>query len=298
MKWNKNLTFSLNPDSCNDSKAVLTPKVIKLPCGGYRMFYMGASQVNSGRILSAFSIDLKVWEKEPGIRVDTNEDQMIQRVLSPDILEVSENLWRMYYEVHLGDRSRLIMSALSKDLLNWSTEGGARIKSDLFDYGAPKCIKMDDGNYRLFFYSYPKPFSRGIDSRNHIISAVSYDGLDFQIEMGVRIPQDNFETENYTVYAPEIIRKQNGSWLMYFSGWSWDEREGTKGRIFSATSNDSFRWVKDKPVVIDNGGMYDYRFASEPCLIKNCEGQYVMFYESCDSAGIKRILKADQYYTN
>jgi hypothetical protein len=68
----------------------------------------------------------------------------------------------------------------------------------------------------------------------------------------------------------------------------------TKGRIFSATSKDSFHWIKDKSMVINNGGFYDYRFASEPCLIKSGDGNFVMFYEACDASGVKRILKAVQ----
>ena len=298
MKWTKNVNFSLNPDSPIDSKAVLTPKVIKLPRGGYRMFYMGASLESSGRILSAFSRDLENWHKEPSIRIDNDKSEEIDRVLSPDIIKISENFWRMYYEVHLTNKSRVIMSAISEDLDDWSVESGTRIKSKYFDYGTPKCIKLDDGNFRLFFYSYPKPFKEGINARNHIISAKSCDGIGFQIETGGRIAQDNDEFENYTVYAPEVIKKKDESWLMYFSGWTWDQREGTKGRIFSASSNDSFRWYKDKSVVIDNGGLYDYRFASEPCLIDSGGGKFVMFYEACDFNGVKRIVKADQDFKN
>ena len=51
---------------------------------------------------------------------------------------------------------------------------------------------------------------------------------------------------------------------------------------------------KYKSIVIKNGGVYDYRFASEPCLIESNEGNFVMFYEACDANGIKRILKAVQ----
>ncbi len=294
MIWKKVVNFSLDPSSSNDSDAVLTPRVIKLPSGGYRMFYMGASPMNAGTIFSAFSKDLENWQKEPGIRIDREKNEMIDRVLAPDIIKISKHFWRMYYEAHLTNKTRVILSAVSEDLLNWSREKGVRVKSEVYDCGAPKCIRLGNGNFRLFFYSYPRPFKSGIKARNHIISAKSGDGIGFQIETGVRIAQDNEKFENYTVYAPEVIKKKDESWLMYFSGWNCDAKGMTKGRIFSATSKDSFHWIKDKSIVIKNGGVYDYRFASEPCLIESDEGNFVMFYEACDANGIKRILKAVQ----
>ena len=91
------------------------------------MFYMGASLESSGRILSAFSRDLENWHKEPSIRIDNDKSEEIDRVLSPDIIKISENFWRMYYEVHLTNKSRVIMSAISEDLDDWSVESGTRI---------------------------------------------------------------------------------------------------------------------------------------------------------------------------
>lgn len=292
--WTKCPNVTISPDASYDSNGVLTPRVVRLPDRGYRMYYMGASPMNAGTIFSAFSDDLENWQKEPGIRIDREKNDMIERVLAPDIIKISENFWRMYYEAHLTNKKRVILSAVSEDLLNWSREAGVRVKSKVYDCGAPKCIRLENGSYRLFFYSYPRPFKSGINSGNHIISALSCDGITFELENGIRIPQDCEKYENYTVYAPEIVRTQDDSWLMYFSGWNSEGIRCTKGRIFSATSKDSFHWTKDKSIVINNGGIYDYRFASEPCIIRSDEGNFVMFYEACDANGVKRILKAVQ----
>lgn len=293
MKWVKNLNFSLNPDSSFDSLGLLTPKVIKLPDGGFRMYYTGASNFSSGQILSAYSKNLKDWIKEHRNIIKHNVSDKVIRILSPDIIQVESKFWRMYYESRISNNLSVIMSAISYDLTHWTNEMGVRIKSNQYNVGTPKCIRLDDGSYRLFFYSYPTPFRCGIHARNHIVSAISHNGIEFELEDGVRVTQDNIEYEKYSVYAPEIVRKKNNSWIMYFSGWTIDQHGELVGRIFSANSNDSLLWLKDKSVVIDNGGIKDYRFASEPCVIEDDEGNPFMFYEACDSRGIKRILMAE-----
>ena len=293
-RWIKSPDIAIDVDSTNDSRAALTPRVIKLPEGGFRMFYMGAGKSNAGRILSAFSKDLDIWEKESGIRIDTCSEKGIERVLSPDLVEVSRGVWRMYFEVHHFKGQRTIMSAVSNDLFSWSMEEGVRIQSKGIAHGAPKCLKMQNGKLRLFFHRYPQPFKKGIDAGNHIISAISSDGLGFVFEEGARISQEDYRTENYGVYAPEIIRSEDDSFLMFYSGWTWSKEEGYCGQILSARSKDSFHWIKDKSVVISNGGLLDSRFSSEPCLIENPKGGLTMFYEACDHLGAKRILKASQ----
>ena len=251
-------------------------------------------EASEGYILSALSTDGLNWQKEPGIRLDAHEPNASRRVLCPDVIPLPDCRWRMYFEARSSKGPSVVLSAVSTDGLEWEREAGVRVADPEWSFGSPRCIYVEDPEsptglgYRLYFHHYSYPMQSGLGARNHIISAVSSDGLQFQIEPGIRIPQEDAERESYAVYAPEVTRLADGSYRIYYSGWS-DE---IRGGIFSASSRDGLNWVKDVGPLLDLDRPLDCRMVSEPCVISLDDGRCRLYYEAEDQDKRRRILSA------
>ena len=222
--------------------------------------------------------------------------------LCPDVVPLEDGRYRMYFEARSGvpspgqrfgpaPKPTVILSALSDDGLVWIPEAGVRFGDDTWSYGTPRVIYIEKNGeiaYRMYFHRYTFPLKAGLAAGNHIISAVSTDGLNFEKEPGVRIAQET-DRETYSVYAPEVIRLGDGSYRMYYSGWS----ETIQGGVFTATSEDGLNWQKVAEPVIDlEAGQWDSRMVSEPCVIDLNEGGARLFYECCDDDNHYRIVSA------
>ena len=300
-RWRKDDRIAIDLDSPLDSERILTPNVIRLPSGGYRMYYLGCGPARTSPgaaayILSAFSEDGDSWEKDPGIRVDVRPPYGLC-AMCPDVIPLEGGGYRMYYEARAEDRPGAVLSATSADGLQWELEQGIRFSSDNHSYGSPRCLYIDDPalgpdyRFRLYFHKYTYDPSGFVpNATNVIISAVSEDGLHFEQEDGVRIAQET-EREKSAVYAPEVIRLGDGSYRMYYPPWC-DE---FKGGIFTATSTDGLAWTKEPDVLVELGGRWDDNMVSEPCVIELPDGRFRMFYEAKDAEGNTRILSATSY---
>jgi len=293
------------PDASGEWKA-LTPNVVALPVsdgGGFRMYY---TLSGPGRdygptpavVLSARSADGSTWEPEAGVRLEPHGPDASVRVVCPDVIPLSSAQgggWRMYFEGQPADpRASVILSARSDDGLAWQPEPGIRFGGPR-RYGSPRCVFVSDVpavdvRFRLYFHSYSHPLRMAADAENHIVSAVSSDGLVFTAEDGVRIGQEG-PLQTFAVYAPEVLRVGSGGpeWRMYYAGWQVDP---VLGRIFSASSPDGLSWRRDRDVVLDVGGRFDREKCSEPCVIRLPDGRYRMFYEASDEHAVWRILSA------
>ena len=298
--WIKDHDVAIDSDGPLDSVRTLTPNVVRME-NGYRMYYHGLGPLrpnpeSKGYILSAFSRDARKWEKEPGVRMDAGGEGAEHYIWSPDVIPLEDGRFRMYYEGKTegagGEVTSAIVSALSPDGLVWEKEPGVRLGAANGSYGAPRCLYFDPGpgedgpRYRLY----------ASDFRDHqIVSAVSGDGLHFEMDPGVRIARER-ELEAYEVYAPEVLHLGTGGYRMYYAGWvsAPEVPAGSKyhGRIFSASSDDGLHWRKDPGICLDNGGQWDAAKASEPCVIDLADGRFRMFYEACDLEGRWRIASA------
>jgi hypothetical protein len=296
LEWVKDPAIAIDLDSPLDSLKILTPNVVKLPEGGYRMYYTGFGPArtvenSSGYIVSAYSADAHTWVKEEGVRVDVHEPHASQRTLCPDVIPLHDGRWRMYFEARTPGQASHVLSAVSDDGLEWQPEPGICFGDGEWSYGSPRCLYFEEAGrirFRLYCHHYSEPMVSGLDAQNHIVSAVSDDGLHFEAEPGVRIRQEN-AYESYAVYAPEILRLGDGSYRMYYPGWS---DEPMHGRIFSAVSQDGIDWAKDDGIRVDIGGPHDQIHCSEPCVIDLPNGRRRMFYEACDKDRNWRILSA------
>ena len=143
--WTKDPEPCIGPDSPLDSLSILTPNVVRLPTGGYRLYYTGwgpgrAVPDANGYILSAVSDDGAAWRKEPGVRLDAHEPDATLRVLCPDVVPLPDGRWRMYFEAATPDRPNVIKSAVSPDGLAWEPEPGVRAAAPDASFGSPRCV--------------------------------------------------------------------------------------------------------------------------------------------------------------
>lgn len=299
--WTKDPWIAIDLDTPLDSERILTPNVIRLPGGGYRLYYTGLGPARTapdciGYILSASSRDAVTWVKDPGVRVDVFPPYAALWTLCPDVIPLPDGRCRMYFEARSPDQPTVILSAVSDDGLAFTVEPGIRVGDGRWSYGTPRCVYVepaDEGasapRYRLYCHKYTFPLVSGLDAGNEIISAVSDDGLRFEREPGVRIAQETAR-ETLSVYAPEVVRLGDGTYRMYYAGWT-DE---IAGGVFSATSHDGLDWVKDDGICVELGdsGAWDSKMVSEPCVIGLGDGRTRLFYEARDDHGRCRILSA------
>ncbi len=293
--WTKDAAPAIGVNSLVPTSGVLTPNVVSLPEGGYRMYYTGFApgvtrDDHLGHILSASSRDGSVWAHDPGVRIDVHPPHVSERALCPDVVPMPEGGYRMYYEARSPDAPTAILSATSTDGLDWDLEAGVRIADGEWSYGTPRCVYFptDRGlTYRLYFHHYSFPLNSGLDAQNHIVSAVSHDGLEFEFEPGIRVAQETGR-ESYAVYAPDVVRLGDGTFRMYYAAWG----EGIDGGVFTAVSKDGLDWTKTQKPLLDLDSRLDVGMVSEPCVIELPDGRSRIFYEAKDADGRARILSA------
>ena len=294
-QWTKDAAPAIDVNPLGAAKGALTPNVVALAGGGYRMYYTGfapgvTSDDHDGHILSASSRDGSVWTHDPGVRIDLHGPHATLRTLCPDVVPVPGGGYRMYYEARSPAAPTVILSAASENGLDWELEDGVRVGDGEWSYGTPRCVYFPtDGGllYRLYFHHYSFPMVSGLGARNHIVSAVSSDGLDFEIESGVRVAQET-DRETYAVYSPDVVRLGDGTFRMYYAAWA----EGIDGGVFTAVSDDGVGWTKSPESLIDLDGTLDCDMVSEPCVIELADGRSRLFYEAKDAEGRARILSA------
>ena len=300
--WVKDAVPAIDVNPAAPSGGALTPNVIRLPDGGYRLYYLGFApgvtrDDHAGHIVSASSSDGEVWTADPGVRVEVHPPHATQRTLCPDVVPMPEGGYRMYFEARVPaarigehDFRTAILSATSADGLEWTPEEGVRLSGPEWTYGTPRCVYFPTARgllYRLYFHRYPYPLSPEPYRRTIVGSAVSFDGLHFELEAGARIPQET-PRESMACSAPEVIRLGDGTFRMYYAAWS----EGIDGGIFTAVSDDGLEWTKSPEPLLDLDTPMDEGMMSEPCVIELPDGRSRMFYEAKDSERNARILTA------
>ena len=281
----------------------VTPNVIALADGGYRMYYTqilpragfpaGANDYDNSttRILSATSQDATAWNPEAGVRLGPREGGAgAFRVVSPEVVPLADasGRMRMYYECSPGPQSRdsTLRSAVSADAgLTWTVEPGVRFGKPDESFNAPRLVFLEDGRCRLYCSL----------REAGIISAVSEDGgLQFVREPGLRIARGG-AYDTLTAFAPEVLRIEEAGYRMYYAGYSALNR----AYVLTAVSDDGLNWQKDpEPVIAPGSSPWDGAKCSEMCVatLPGSAG-YRLFYEACDGTarderGVWRIASA------
>ena len=285
---------------------VVSPRVITLADGSYRMFYSqmlprpgfpaGANDYDnvSTRILSAVSRDGRGWTPEPGVRLSPQAGGAGEfRVVSSEVVPIGDgSKLRMYYECCAGPQSATnsMRSAISTDGgTTWVLEPGARWTVPGRNFAAPRIVFLGGKRCRLYV----------VERGRGIVSAISDDGgFEFRAEEGVRIAQ-NGPYDSHAAFAPEILGLPGGGYVAYYAGYS----QSNRAYILRAVSNDGLQWTKSsEPVISPGPGGLDAVKCSEMCVIRlpqNNGGapRYRIFYEACDGTakdarGVWRIASA------
>ena len=129
------------------------------------------------------------------------------------------------------------------DSLRWKKEAGPRVQGsrdlDQSKVQAPGIVALPGGGYRLYYTAVGpgKPFPT---CQGYILSAVSEDGVNFEVDPGIRLAPDPSIAHGSLLYlAPTVTQLSDGRWRMYF------ESRGPVAVptvIASAVSSDMLDW--------------------------------------------------------
>lgn len=323
--WQKEPGARVGASRPLDEGKIQAPCVVRLPSGGYRLFYTAVGPAKpyatcQGYILSAFSDDGLEFDPEPDIRLAPQPavPHMSLRVLAPTVVRNADSGWRMYFESRgSADRATVICSAISDDLLHWEHEDGIRL-AGFEGVGGPRYLAMPNGGGRIYCFA----SERSGDRRQSIVSATTSDGLSFAFEPGYRLPDKQSEYDTAGITAAEVIppKSTGDHWTAFFSAWqeapakmkvplhpSRDPRAETNGlsedfaaasiasdiagyrsRIFMARSLDGLVWERGRCVIDGNGYDSDELGAihsEDMSLVEIGDGRYRMYYAACDRFG-------------
>ena len=168
------------------------------------------------------------WVKEEGKRVDE------PYFFDVCVVQLGDGRYRMYGELH-GD----IISYLSGDGLSWKREEGKRMENA----GFPFVMELPDGRWRMYYSA------MGIGAEDRFLSAISTDGLTFEVEEGHRY--DGKSDYEQIVQSPRIVKLDDGTYRMYFTAISDVGTENETARILSAISSDGLNFTLEEGVRID-----------------------------------------------
>ena len=338
-RWQKEPGPRLQGSRDLDSSKLQAPCIVRNPSGGFRLFYTAVGPAKpypacQGYILSAVSDDGLAFRTEPGIRVAPQRalPHMSLRVLAPTVAACDDGRWRMYFESRgAADLPTVICSAVSSDMLHWRLEEGIRLQG--FDgLGGPRYLQLPDGRGRLYCCGSVSgaPGEAGGEGVSRVvISAVTSDGLNFELEPGYRMRDNQSEYDAAGITAAEVIAPaaDGDEWTMVFSAWqdvppgtvvpthpshdadavatgrSGDfaaasiavDMAGYRSRIFVAHSSDGLVWERGG-CAIDGAGYggegLDAVHAEDMSVIEIGDGRYRMYYAACDKNGNWRIASA------
>ena len=334
-RWRKETGPRVEGSRPLDSAKVQAPCIVRLPSGGFRLFYTAVGPAKpypacQGYILSAVSDDGLVFRKEPGIRLAPQPSlrHVSLRVLAPTITRCNDGRWRMYFEARgPADSPTVICSASSSDMLLWELDDGIRLQRP-GGVGGPRYLPLAGGGGRLYCCGTELGGSGERVSKG-VISAITSDGLRFELEPGYRKRDRQGDYDTSGITAAEVIPPavDGGRWTMVFSAWqdvppgtvvpvhpSQDtdalesgrsedfaaasiavDMAGYRSRIFVAHSPDGLSWDQGE-CAIDGGGHgadgLDAVHAEDMSVVNIADGNYRMYDAAGDSYGNWRVASA------
>jgi len=154
----------------------------------------------------------------------------------------------------------------------WTKEPGIRVA----DGSVPYVVQLGDTAYRLYH-----------TGPGGICSSISSDGLAFESEPGVRVPNGP-DSMQYIVADPTVVTI-TGGYRMYYKGATGPGGPGqARNRIFSAVSADGLDWTKEG-LRYQNLGPPDNGWTSVPDAITLPDGRVRIYYTSA-TGGIRSII--------
>ena len=236
--WTKESGVRIDPETASD---VVYPSVIELPNNTYRMYFVeNPDGGNNVYIRSATSSDGLNWNKENGKRINYGGTYDSIGASTPEVLELANGSYRMYYCGVDASWKYRIISAWSSDGIFWVKESGIRINiGGVYDSVVaffPSILVTIDGKYIMYY-------AGGNDyTTKKILSATSVDGLIWIKESGIRLDKGGLYDIN-SVATPEVIKLLDDKIKMYYSG-----KNGTTWSILSATTTLNATLIAEKGI--------------------------------------------------
>jgi len=137
-------------------------------------------------------------------------------------------------------------------------------------YCDAEIIKINDTHYRLYYCIEPE-----VENAQEMHSAISSDGINWEIEDGIRMTQTTF---------PDIVKLPDGSgYRMYHQGVEPkdpDSEELANMGTVSSFSEDGLNWVLEDGFRLTSGmhGTYDLKYASDTSVVLRPDETYFLVY--------------------
>lgn len=189
------------------------PSVIKLDNGKYRMYFQ-----NAGVIKSAISFDGLKWNDEDGTRIDTKNSEGLEfeNVAAPTVMKINDEYLMVYRgtinekypEMVPNNNMQLFLWATSNDGLRFEKKGIALdSRNDLLKGLAdgPEFVEWDDGEIRLYFWSYKGVFHLTFE-----------DGTFSEPEFDYSTDPDSRKMFPENPPGDPTLMKINEKWFMYY----------------------------------------------------------------------------------
>ncbi len=169
------------------------------------------------------------WVTEEGRRIDD------PYFFDVSVIRLDDGTYRMY-----GEKRGNVESYRSRDGLVWQKEEGVRLQGAAF----PSVVRTDDGGFRMYYV----PSANTGEPQNRIKSAVSSDGLSFQVESGARYVAGSALEERLS--GPRVLKADEDLYRMYFTAAS-GSGDDELVLILSASSPDGLTFTREEGVRID-----------------------------------------------
>lgn len=159
----------------------------------------------------------------------------------------------------------------------WQKEEGIRISQG----ASSSTLWFPDGVYRMYY-----------TTAEGIVSAVSYNGLTWIKEGGIRITPDRRDENQERVGNAAVFPLKNGRYRMIYEG---SDIKQSRRYLFSAYSEDGLTWIREKGIRLQDKNEYGEILASVPNVAALPNGKLRMYYST--GSRIKAAISSDEGLT-
>lgn len=189
---------------------------------------------------------------------------LAERASVPEVLYTSQGVYWAYwvdFTEFTGPKTEKIGVARSADGVNWEKLGTVTFEGlgDMTPVD-PDVMELPDGRLRMYFYDIGNP-----QGQHTIYSAVSSDGVHYEVEEGARITSDG-------IFDPNVIRLPDGRYRMYLNHQD----------IISASSDDGLTFTLDDGVRVEKGSVPGAIVLSDGAIRLYACGAGISVYRSTD----------------
>lgn len=169
-----------------------------------------------------------------------------EKAWDPEVVKLENGFYRLYFFAPKFGGENRIMSAVSKDGINWLREKDVRYQqAGIVD---PAAIKIGN-EWKLYMWYYTS-------SGGKIVVVKSSDGLNFSKETELSLAGG----------VPEVVRLDSGDYALYICGLS----------MWVYTSRDGLNWANGKLAIAE-----EKKIVCDPAPVKTPSG-WMMYYKVMD----------------